>query len=156
MVGHGLSSAGSYLADPTSPIPSHCASIVATSTVRVNRCIMCQCVCMLVNYIYLLLKCHISKFVFSSIERNCCACVIVYLYFIYYSLIVFCTVLYIVPLDSSIVLRYIQYFLMVFCIALYVVPRDTTVVLYYIYFLIVFCCTELYMQYLLLVLWCTV
>ena len=36
MVGHGGSSAGSYLADPTSPIPSHCASIVATSTVRGN------------------------------------------------------------------------------------------------------------------------
>ena len=35
MVGHGESSAGSYLADPTSPIPSHCASIVVTSTVRV-------------------------------------------------------------------------------------------------------------------------
>ena len=32
----GGSSAGSYLADPTSPIPSHCASIVWTSTVRVN------------------------------------------------------------------------------------------------------------------------
>ena len=25
MLGHGGSSAGSYLADPTSPIPSHCA-----------------------------------------------------------------------------------------------------------------------------------
>ena len=36
MVGHGGSSAGSYLADPTSPIPSHSASIVVTSTVRVN------------------------------------------------------------------------------------------------------------------------
>ena len=36
MVGHGRSSASSYLADPTSPIPSHCASIVATSTLRVN------------------------------------------------------------------------------------------------------------------------
>ena len=36
MVGHGGSSASSYLADPTSPIPSHCASIVATSTVRVK------------------------------------------------------------------------------------------------------------------------
>ena len=36
MVGHGGSSAGSYLADPTSPIPSHCASIVATSTLRVK------------------------------------------------------------------------------------------------------------------------
>ena len=37
MVGHGGSSAGSYLADPTSPIPYHYASIVATSTVRVNN-----------------------------------------------------------------------------------------------------------------------
>ena len=37
MVGYGGSSAGSYLADPTFPIPSHCASIVATSTLRVNH-----------------------------------------------------------------------------------------------------------------------
>ena len=37
MVGHGGNSAGSYLADPTSPIPSHCASIVSTSTLRVNN-----------------------------------------------------------------------------------------------------------------------
>ena len=37
MVGHGGSSASSYLADPTSPIPSHCASTVMTSTVRVNK-----------------------------------------------------------------------------------------------------------------------
>ena len=37
MVGHGGSSAGSYLADPTSPIPSQCASIVVTSNVRVNN-----------------------------------------------------------------------------------------------------------------------
>ena len=36
MVGHGGSSAGAYLADPTSRIPSHCASIVVTSTLRVN------------------------------------------------------------------------------------------------------------------------
>ena len=36
MVRHGGSSAGSYLADPTSPIPSHCAAIVATSTLRVK------------------------------------------------------------------------------------------------------------------------
>ena len=36
MVGHGGSSAGSYLANPTSPIPFHCASIVATSTLRVK------------------------------------------------------------------------------------------------------------------------
>ena len=41
MVGHGGSSAGSYLADPTSPIPSHCASIVATSTARVNMIGLC-------------------------------------------------------------------------------------------------------------------
>ena len=32
MVGHGGSSASSYLADATSPIPSHYASIVTTST----------------------------------------------------------------------------------------------------------------------------
>ena len=37
MVGHGESSAGSCLADPTSPIPSHCASTVVTSTVRVRN-----------------------------------------------------------------------------------------------------------------------
>ena len=37
MVRHGGSSAGSYLTDPTFPIPSHCLSIVATSTVRVNN-----------------------------------------------------------------------------------------------------------------------
>ena len=37
MVGHGGSSAGSYLTNPTYPIPSHCASIVATSKeLRVN------------------------------------------------------------------------------------------------------------------------
>ena len=36
MVGNGGSSAGSYLADPTYPIPSHCASIVMTSTLRVK------------------------------------------------------------------------------------------------------------------------
>ena len=47
MVGHGGSSAGSYLADPTSPIPSHCASIVVASTLRVNiirRCGKGRCV----------------------------------------------------------------------------------------------------------------
>ena len=36
MVGYEGSSAGSYLVDLTCPIPSHCASIVATSTLRVN------------------------------------------------------------------------------------------------------------------------
>ena len=42
MVGHGGSSAGSYLADPTSPIPSHCTSIVVTSTVRVTFMSRCR------------------------------------------------------------------------------------------------------------------
>ena len=36
MVRYGGSSAGSSLADPTSPIISHCASVVTTSTLRVN------------------------------------------------------------------------------------------------------------------------
>ena len=36
MVRHRGSSAGSYLANRTSPIPSHCASIVVTSTLRVK------------------------------------------------------------------------------------------------------------------------
>ena len=36
MVGHGGSGSGSYLADPTPTIPSHCASIVVTSTLRVK------------------------------------------------------------------------------------------------------------------------
>ena len=39
MVGQGGSSASSY---PTSPIPSHCASIVATSTLRVNMLFVLQ------------------------------------------------------------------------------------------------------------------
>ena len=51
MVGHGGSSAGSYLADPTSPIPSHCASIVVTSTLRVKK----GCTYYLANTIWLLL-----------------------------------------------------------------------------------------------------
>ena len=46
MVGHGGSSADSYLADPTSPIPSHCASIVVTSTLRVNAEVgLIACLC---------------------------------------------------------------------------------------------------------------
>ena len=37
MVGHGGSSAGSYLADPTSPIPSHCAVIILFKCVAVHQ-----------------------------------------------------------------------------------------------------------------------
>ena len=54
MVGHGGSSTGSYLADSTSPIPSHCASIVMTSTLRVNFTYFTWgkpwCICMCVLY----------------------------------------------------------------------------------------------------------
>ena len=39
MVGHGESSAGSYLTDPTSPIPSHCAVIIVF---KVFQCINCR------------------------------------------------------------------------------------------------------------------
>ena len=60
-VGHGGSSAGSYLADPTSPIPSHCASIVATSTVRVN---------MTRKFIPLSLDCHVSREMISDYKRH--------------------------------------------------------------------------------------
>ena len=38
----GGSSAGSYLADPASPIPSHCASVVVTSTWRINFLLGCD------------------------------------------------------------------------------------------------------------------
>ena len=37
MLGHGGSSAGSYLADPTSPIPSHCAVIIRFQSVAVHH-----------------------------------------------------------------------------------------------------------------------
>ena len=40
--GMGGSSAGSYLTDPTSPIPSYCASIVTTSTVKVKWNSLCH------------------------------------------------------------------------------------------------------------------
>ena len=36
MLRHGGSSAGSYLADPTSPIPSHCAVIILFQSVPVH------------------------------------------------------------------------------------------------------------------------
>ena len=50
MVGQGGSSAGSYLADPTSPIPSHCASIVATSTLRVKILFLVTAICDNIHY----------------------------------------------------------------------------------------------------------
>ena len=37
MIGHGGSSAGSNFVDPAIPIPSHCASIVVTSTLGVKK-----------------------------------------------------------------------------------------------------------------------
>ena len=37
MVGHGGSSAGSYLADPTSPIPSHCIVIILFKSAPVHQ-----------------------------------------------------------------------------------------------------------------------
>ena len=37
MLGHGGSSAGSYLTDPTSPIPSHCAVIILFQSVPVHQ-----------------------------------------------------------------------------------------------------------------------
>ena len=40
MVGHGGSSADSYLADPTSPIPSHCTVIILLKSVPVHQCII--------------------------------------------------------------------------------------------------------------------
>ena len=55
MVGDGGSSAGSYLDDPTSPIPSHCAVIILFKSVAVHQLswlalkelIHCWCVCVL-------------------------------------------------------------------------------------------------------------
>ena len=37
MLGHGGSSAGSYLADPTSPIPSHSAVFILFQSVLVHQ-----------------------------------------------------------------------------------------------------------------------
>ena len=37
MLGHGGSSAGVYLADPTSPIPLHCAVIILFQSVTVHQ-----------------------------------------------------------------------------------------------------------------------
>ena len=63
MVGHGGSSAGSYLADPTSPIPSHCASIVVNSTVRVKFALnVCN------KQIDILLNCCIAEGLYLQIN----------------------------------------------------------------------------------------
>ena len=64
MVGHGGSSAGSYLADLTSPIPSHCASVVVTSTL--SFCLLCE-----LHYTstYCIMKKGMDKFMLHSISR---------------------------------------------------------------------------------------
>ena len=64
MVGHGGSSAGSYLADPTSPIPSHCASIVATSTLRVNIVALCPWI---IIYYASIADANFSTYLFPSV-----------------------------------------------------------------------------------------
>ena len=66
IVGHGGSSAGLYLADPTSPISSHCASIVVTGTVRVN--------CRDIWNLQKLVEHSVSCVLDSSIHLNCIAC----------------------------------------------------------------------------------
>ena len=78
MVGHGGSSAGSYLADPTSPIPSHCASIVATSTVRVNtivsfsksNCIRFNSSC-IIRVVLILLESQIYRIFTFFLQQFC-------------------------------------------------------------------------------------
>ena len=84
MVGRGGSSAGSYLADPTSPIPSYCASIVLTSTVRVKTRLTahmliyvpvydlhnsCDTKSYILNYV-----CFLTLWVFSAVFflQGCC------------------------------------------------------------------------------------
>ena len=57
MVGHGGSSAGSYLTDPTSPIPSPCTSIVVTSTLRVKCTLIFSKTHLLFDYVL-----HIHSF----------------------------------------------------------------------------------------------
>ena len=68
MVGHGGSSACSYLADPTSPIPSHCASIVVTSTLRVNNIFLntCKCYTLLVNTCYIMCYGYVGTTILSE------------------------------------------------------------------------------------------
>ena len=70
MVGYGGSSASSYLADPTSPIPSHCASIVATSTLRVN-CVYIKLLFEYSSRVYVKCVNHLMKF--SLITNSLCS-----------------------------------------------------------------------------------
>ena len=80
MLGHGGSSAGSYLANPTSPIPSHCASIVVTSTVRVKlqsfnyRRLPDLFVCMLINLLQSLLTITVAGGNLPVTELNMKSC----------------------------------------------------------------------------------
>ena len=79
----GGSSAGSYLADPTSPIPSHCASIVVTSTLRVYCTLVClqRFVCAVLfwpyytenfkHYSYVLYTFWIEQHFIRSTNFNC-------------------------------------------------------------------------------------
>ena len=69
MVGHGGSSAGSYLADPTSPILSHCASIVMTSTLRVNN-VEALCLFVSLSHFQLQLTNFLSWYVSQSKEKK--------------------------------------------------------------------------------------
>ena len=71
MVGHGGSSAGSYLADPTSPIPSHCASIVATSTLRVKTkmCLGEFYISMCCSVIFVLFQYYVNEAAFQLCQR---------------------------------------------------------------------------------------
>ena len=83
MVGHGGSSAGLYLADPTSPVPSHCASIAVTSTLRVKKILTLH----YVAYAYMVFsdRCNVLQVLFwplslKSAERSAewhCRCVTV-------------------------------------------------------------------------------
>ena len=74
MVGHGGSSAASYLADPTSPIPSHCASIVATSTLRVKFIYSDLCMYVLITFesreIVLIYEIQFIDFLFIKDNKN--------------------------------------------------------------------------------------
>ena len=70
MVGHGGSSAGSYLADPTSPMPFHCAVMILFKSVpKVSQCINCRnSLSMILGYINHVCQPH-SEFIFKDSHR---------------------------------------------------------------------------------------